>query len=132
MVVGGGITGAGIALDAASRGLAVVLVGKRDLGFGNLGFGTSRWSSKLLHADRYLASGNRGIARRSSVERGTLMTRTTRPHLPLAHRRGAPGPIPDVPQPSRQEVSVLLTSSTPRSRRPRPKASKAHTPGCAR
>lgn len=40
LVVGGGITGAGIALDAATRGLDVVLVERHDLAFG-----TSRWSS---------------------------------------------------------------------------------------
>ena len=63
VVIGGGITGAGIALDAASRGLSVVLVDAHDLAFG-----TSRWSSKLVHGGlRYLASGNVGIARRSSV-----------------------------------------------------------------
>ncbi len=75
-VIGGGITGAGIALDAASRGLSVALVEKQDLAFG-----TSRWSSKLVHGGlRYLATGNVGIARRSAVERGILMTRTA-PHL---------------------------------------------------
>ena len=72
VVIGGGITGAGIALDAASRGLSVVLAEKHDLAFG-----TSRWSSKLVHGGlRYLASGNVGIARRSAVERGILMTRS--------------------------------------------------------
>ena len=76
LVVGGGITGAGIALDAASRGLKVVLVEKYDLAFG-----TSRWSSKLVHGGlRYLASGQFAIARDSAVERGTLITRTA-PHL---------------------------------------------------
>ncbi|MGY4650093.1 glycerol-3-phosphate dehydrogenase/oxidase [Mycobacterium sp. URHB0021] len=76
IVIGGGITGAGIALDAATRGLAVVLVEKHDLAFG-----TSRWSSKLVHGGlRYLATGNIGIARRSAVERGILMTRNA-PHL---------------------------------------------------
>ena len=65
LVIGGGITGAGIALDAASRGLTAVLVEKHDLAFG-----TSRWSSKLVHGGlRYLATGNVGIARRSAVER---------------------------------------------------------------
>ena len=79
LVIGGGITGAGIALDAASRGLSAVLVEAHDLAFG-----TSRWSSKLVHGGlRYLASGNVGIARRSSVERGVLMTRTA-PHLVTA------------------------------------------------
>ncbi len=76
VVIGGGITGAGIALDAASRGLRVALVEKHDLAFG-----TSRWSSKLVHGGlRYLASGNLGIARRSAIERGILMTRNA-PHL---------------------------------------------------
>ena len=76
IVIGGGITGAGIALDAASRGLTAVLVEKFDLAFG-----TSRWSSKLVHGGlRYLATGNVGIARRSAVERGILMTRNA-PHL---------------------------------------------------
>lgn len=71
VVIGGGITGAGIALDAASRGLSTVLVEKHDLAFG-----TSRWSSKLVHGGlRYLASGDVGIARRSAVERGILMSR---------------------------------------------------------
>ena len=76
VVIGGGITGVGIALDAASRGLRVALVEKHDLAFG-----TSRWSSKLVHGGlRYLATGNIGIARRSSIERGILMTRNA-PHL---------------------------------------------------
>src|ERR1700728_3381715 len=76
LVIGGGITGAGIALDAASRGLRVALVEKHDLAFG-----TSRWSSKLVHGGlRYLATGNVGIARRSAVERGILMARNA-PHL---------------------------------------------------
>lgn len=44
IVIGGGITGAGIALDAVTRGLSVALVEKHDLAFG-----TSRWSSKLIH-----------------------------------------------------------------------------------
>ena len=44
VVIGGGITGTGIALDAAARGLSVALVEKHDLAFG-----TSRWSSKLVH-----------------------------------------------------------------------------------
>ncbi|MCW2511394.1 MAG: glycerol-3-phosphate dehydrogenase [Mycobacterium sp.] len=78
-VIGGGITGAGIALDAATRGLSVVLVEKHDLAFG-----TSRWSSKLVHGGlRYLATGNVGIARRSAIERGILMTRNA-PHLVTA------------------------------------------------
>jgi glycerol-3-phosphate dehydrogenase len=81
LVIGGGITGAGAALDAATRGLRVVLVEAHDLAFG-----TSRWSSKLVHGGlRYLASGRVGIARESAVERDVLMRRVA-PHLirPLA------------------------------------------------
>jgi glycerol-3-phosphate dehydrogenase len=81
LVIGGGITGTGTALDAAARGLRVVLVEKHDFAFG-----TSRWSSKLVHGGlRYLASGHVGIARESAVERHVLMTRVA-PHLvrPLA------------------------------------------------
>ncbi|MFE9425107.1 glycerol-3-phosphate dehydrogenase/oxidase [Kitasatospora sp. NPDC006697] len=76
LVIGGGVTGAGVALDAASRGLRTVLVEKHDLAFG-----TSRWSSKLVHGGlRYLASGAVGIAYESAVERDILLRRTA-PHL---------------------------------------------------
>jgi glycerol-3-phosphate dehydrogenase len=76
LVIGGGVTGTGIALDAVARGLSVVLAEKHDLAFG-----TSRWSSKLVHGGlRYLASGAVGIAHESAVERGILIDRTA-PHL---------------------------------------------------
>nr|WP_250646219.1 FAD-dependent oxidoreductase [Microbacterium ihumii] len=76
LVIGGGVTGAGVALDAASRGLSVILAEAHDLAFG-----TSRWSSKLVHGGlRYLASGDVAVARESAVERHLLMTRTA-PHL---------------------------------------------------
>ncbi|QKW05563.1 glycerol-3-phosphate dehydrogenase/oxidase [Streptomyces sp. NA04227] len=76
LVVGGGVTGTGIALDAASRGLSVVLAERHDLAFG-----TSRFSSKLVHGGlRYLASGELGVAYESARERGILMGRTA-PHL---------------------------------------------------
>jgi len=76
LVVGGGASGTGIALDAASRGLSVALIEKRDLAHG-----TSRWSSKLIHGGlRYLAKGDIGIAHESAVERGILMEKTA-PHL---------------------------------------------------
>lgn len=81
LVIGGGITGVGIALDAASRGLRTVLVERHDLAHG-----TSRFSSKLVHGGlRYLATGQFGIAHESASERHVLMTRTA-PHLtrPLA------------------------------------------------
>ncbi len=76
VVAGLGVTGAGVALDAASRGLSVLAVDAHDLAFG-----TSRWSSKLVHGGlRYLATGQVGIAHESAVERGVLME-TTAPHL---------------------------------------------------
>ena len=75
-VVGGGVTGAGVALDAASRGLSVVLLERTDLAAG-----TSRWSSKLVHGGlRYLAHGEIGLARESARERAVLMG-ITAPHL---------------------------------------------------
>ncbi|GAA2783546.1 glycerol-3-phosphate dehydrogenase/oxidase [Saccharopolyspora taberi] len=73
LVVGGGVIGAGVALDAAARGLAVALVEAEDLACG-----TSRWSSKLIQTD--LTTGDLGPAREQAVERGVLMTRTA-PHL---------------------------------------------------
>lgn len=76
LVVGGGVTGAGVALDAASRGLSVALLERRDLAHG-----TSRWSSKLAHGGlRYLAKGQFGVAWESARERDTLAT-VTAPHL---------------------------------------------------
>ena len=76
VVIGLGITGAGVALDAVTRGLTVLAVDAHDLAFG-----TSRWSSKLVHGGlRYLASGQVGVAHESAVERGILME-VTAPHL---------------------------------------------------
>lgn len=98
LVIGGGITGVGIALDAATRGLSVALVEKHDLAFG-----TSRWSSKLVHGGlRYLASGNVGIARRSAAERGILMTRNA-PHLVHA----MPQLVPLLPEMSRGSRALV-------------------------
>jgi glycerol-3-phosphate dehydrogenase len=76
LVVGLGVTGAGVALDAASRGLTVAAIDAEDLAFG-----TSRWSSKLVHGGlRYLARLDVAVARQSAVERGILVTHTA-PHL---------------------------------------------------
>jgi glycerol-3-phosphate dehydrogenase len=92
LVVGGGVTGAGAALDAASRGLSVALVEKHDLAFG-----TSRWSSKLVHGGlRYLAQGAVGIAHESARERGIVLA-STAPHL----ARPIPVVIPLLPGLSR-------------------------------
>jgi len=98
LVVGGGVTGAGAALDAASRGLRTVLVERRDLAFG-----TSRWSSKLVHGGlRYLASGKVGIARESAVERGILID-SVAPHLV----RPLPQLVPLTPGIGRTEEAVI-------------------------
>ncbi len=75
LVVGGGITGAGVALDAASRGLSVALIER-----GDLAQGTSRWSSKLVHGGlRYLPQGQPAVAWESARERAILLR--TAPHL---------------------------------------------------
>lgn len=88
LVIGGGITGVGAALDAASRGLRTALIESRDLAFG-----TSRWSSKLAHGGlRYLATGDVGVAYESAVERGHLLTHIA-PHLV----RGTPMMLPLIP-----------------------------------
>lgn len=88
LVVGGGVTGTGVALDAASRGLSVALIEAHDLAFG-----TSRWSSKLVHGGlRYLASGQVGVAWESAVERARIMSRIA-PHL--AHPMAQLIPIMD-------------------------------------
>src|SRR6185369_6092899 len=75
LVVGGGITGAGVARDAALRGLAVGLVERTDWGAG-----TSSRSSKLIHGGvRYLEMGDVGLVRESATERAVL--RRLAPHL---------------------------------------------------
>jgi glycerol-3-phosphate dehydrogenase len=100
LVVGGGVTGTGVALDAASRGLSVVLAEKHDLAFG-----TSRWSSKLVHGGlRYLASGAVGIAHESAVERGILIGRTA-PHL----IRPLPQVVPLLPGISAAQAALIRT-----------------------
>jgi glycerol-3-phosphate dehydrogenase len=76
LVIGGGVTGAGVALDAVSRGLSVALVEKRDLANG-----TSRHSSKLIHGGlRYLRQFELGLAWESARERHIMMAATA-PHL---------------------------------------------------
>jgi len=75
VVVGGGITGAGVALDAASRGYSVALVERADFASG-----TSSRSSKLVHGGlRYLQNFDLGLVREALLER-QLMVRLA-PHL---------------------------------------------------
>src|SRR5207302_9105218 len=74
-VIGGGITGAGVALDAASRGYSVALVEKADFASG-----TSSRSSKLVHVGlRYLQNFDLGLVREALLER-QLMVKLA-PHL---------------------------------------------------
>jgi glycerol-3-phosphate dehydrogenase len=89
VVVGGGVVGAGTALDAATRGLRVALVEARDLASG-----TSSRSSKLFHGGlRYLEQLEFGLVREALRERELMLT-TLAPHLvkpvsflyPLTHR----------------------------------------------
>jgi glycerol-3-phosphate dehydrogenase len=89
VVVGGGVTGAGAALDAATRGLSVALIEARDWAAG-----TSSRSSKLFHGGlRYLEQLEFGLVREALRER-ELMTTRLAPHLvkpvpflyPLTHR----------------------------------------------
>ena len=89
VVVGGGVTGTGAALDAATRGLSVALVEASDYAAG-----ASSKSSKLIHGGlRYLEMLDFGLVREALTERGLLLTRLA-PHLvrpvpflwPLTHR----------------------------------------------
>jgi glycerol-3-phosphate dehydrogenase len=75
IVIGGGATGAGLALDAATRGFKTLLLEQSDFGKG-----TSSRSTKLLHGGvRYLAQGDIGLVIEALHERGTMMRNA--PHL---------------------------------------------------
>ena len=75
VVVGGGATGAGIAVDAASRGYSVLLLEQHDFGKG-----TSSRSTKLVHGGvRYLARGDISLVREALRERGLM--KQNAPHL---------------------------------------------------
>jgi glycerol-3-phosphate dehydrogenase len=89
LVVGGGVVGAGSALDAVTRGLTTAIVEARDWASG-----TSSRSSKLIHGGlRYLEMLDFGLVREALTERGLLLDRIA-PHLirpvpflyPLTHR----------------------------------------------
>src|SRR2546430_2546190 len=80
LVIGGGITGAAVARDAALRGLAVALVERIDWAAG-----TSSRSSKLIHGGvRYLQQGDVSLVREAAAERAVL--RRIAPHLALPCR----------------------------------------------
>src|SRR5213080_3961258 len=75
LVLGGGITGAGVALDAVLRGLRVALIDK-----GDFASGTSSVSSKLIHGGlRYLEQGNLRLVYEALHERARLLRNA--PHL---------------------------------------------------
>ena len=75
IVIGAGINGAGIARDAAMRGFKVLLIDK-----GDVGGGTSSWSTRLIHGGlRYLEHGEFGLVRESLRERERLLK--IAPHL---------------------------------------------------
>ena len=75
IVIGGGATGVGVAMDAAVRGLSVLLLEQSDFGKG-----TSSRSTKLIHGGvRYLKQGNISLVRDSLRERARL--RKNAPHL---------------------------------------------------
>src|SRR5947209_11424820 len=75
IIIGAGINGAGIARDAAMRGLSVLLLDKADVGSG-----TSGWSTRLIHGGlRYLEHGEIGLVRESLREREVLLR--IAPHL---------------------------------------------------
>ena len=75
IILGGGATGLGIALDSATRGYATLLIEQADFAKG-----TSSRSTKLVHGGvRYLAQGNIGLVREALLERGLM--RQNAPHL---------------------------------------------------
>ena len=84
LVIGGGITGAGVARDAALRGLRVALVERNDFSAG-----TSSRSSKLIHGGvRYLQQAEIGLVREAAAERDVLGR--IAPHLALPRRMVMP------------------------------------------
>ena len=75
VVIGGGATGAGVAVDAASRGYDVLLLEQHDFGKG-----TSSRSTKLVHGGvRYLRQGDISLVREALRERGLM--RQNAPHV---------------------------------------------------
>jgi glycerol-3-phosphate dehydrogenase len=99
-IIGGGATGAGIALDAASRGMAAVLLEKDDFAAG-----TSSRSTKLIHGGlRYLAQGHIGLVRESLTERAYVLRNA--PHL--AHAQSFVVPCANWAEYARYRVGLKL------------------------
>jgi glycerol-3-phosphate dehydrogenase len=115
LVIGGGITGAGVALDAASRGYSVALLER-----GDYAEGTSSRSSKMVHGGlRYLQNLDLGLVREALLER-QLMVQLA-PHLVYP----TPFLVPDFPEQRRDRrlgiglnmYDVMATTRVGRSRR---------------
>jgi glycerol-3-phosphate dehydrogenase len=93
IVIGGGITGAGVYREACARGLTVLLVDQKDFAWG-----TSSRSSKMVHGGlRYLGKGQFGLAKDSVTERQNLMEQLQGlvdplPFLMGHYKGGFPGP----------------------------------------
>jgi glycerol-3-phosphate dehydrogenase len=104
IVIGGGITGAGIFMDAAQRGLNVLLLESRDIGSG-----TSSRSSKLIHGGlRYLKQMQFRITRVACRERDRMLALNPDLVRPIRRRRGRLG------------SDCGCTTASPRGRRSTP------------
>ena len=117
LVVGGGITGVGCALDAASRGLRTALVERDDFASG-----TSSKSSKLVHGGlRYLQQGEVRLVYEALAERQRLLRNA--PHLvrilpvphPDLHRQGRRDPLEDLPGPRLGACGCTTSPAAPAS-----------------
>lgn len=90
LIIGAGITGVGLARDAAMRGMKVAMVDAQDIGSG-----TSSRSSKLIHGGmRYLAAGQLHVVKEAATERKTLrriaphLAQTTQMLVPISSKAG--------------------------------------------
>ncbi|MBB6521515.1 glycerol-3-phosphate dehydrogenase/oxidase [Pseudoteredinibacter isoporae] len=102
IVVGGGITGAGVAREAARRGLSVLVLEQKDFAWG-----TSSRSSKMVHGGlRYLAMGDRKLTRESLLERERLLKEAPG----LVERMGYYFLLPKSWKPWRLVMKLLLAS----------------------
>ncbi len=126
LVIGGGITGAGVALDAASRGYSVALVEK-----GDYARGTSSRSSKLVHGGlRYLQNFDLGLVREALLERqlmAALAPHLVRP-LPMivpAFDGARPGPARRARAEHVRRDGGRPAAAPPRATRPRTGARRA-------
>lgn len=100
LIIGAGITGTGVARDAAMRGLRVALIDA-----GDIGAGTSGRSSKLIHGgSRYMAQGDLAVVRQAANERKIL--RRIAPHLSLTN----PMVIPSKSKVQNQALKAFIWS----------------------